>query len=231
MNTIAQRLNHVKQEIADAARRFNRSPADIQLLAVSKTRPVANILQAIAQKHYAFGENYLQEALPKIQALQDYDLEWHFIGGVQSNKTRLIAENFDWVQSVDNLKQAQRLNVQRPTHLPPLNICIQINIDAEPQKSGVLLNELFDLAQAIDKLHNLRLRGIMSVPAFHTDFAQQRQTFLTLHEAYIALQNQGFKQLDTLSIGMTQDMAAAIAEGSTLVRIGTGIFGHRTKNQ
>lgn len=226
MNTIAQRLIEIKQEIARTAHQFNRFPEEIKLLAVTKTQPISRILEAIEQKQLVFGENYLQEALPKIQALRNHHLEWHFIGSIQSNKTRLIAEHFDWVQSVDDLKSAQRLNAQRPTHLPPLNICIQINIDEENQKSGIALIELFNLAQAIVKLSNLRLRGLMSVPAPHKNFEDQRKTFRILHETYLKLQKEGFT-IDTLSLGMTEDMTAAIAEGSSLVRVGTGIFGAR----
>jgi PLP dependent protein len=223
---ISEALTTIRQRIAEASQQFARSPADIQLLAVSKTRPIADIVTAINNNQFRFGENYLQDALPKIEALRDYPLEWHFIGPLQSNKTRLIAENFDWVQSVDKLKQAQRLNAQRPAQLPPLNICIQINISEEPQKAGISLADLPPLARAIAELPRLRLRGVMALPAPSQEFEQQRIPFRTVYTAYQQLQASGLN-LDTLSMGMTNDMVAAIAEGSTLVRIGTGIFGQR----
>ncbi len=223
---IADALMTIQQRIAQAAQQFTRSPESIRLLAVSKTRPIADIVTAFKKGQYHFGENYLQEALPKIEALRDCHLEWYFIGPLQSNKTRSIAEYFDWVLSLDRLKQAKRLNIQRPTHLPPLNVCIQVNISEEPQKSGVRLAELPALAQAITQLPRLRLRGLMTLPAPRQDFNQQRIPFRTLHTAYQQLRASGLA-LDTLSMGMTNDMVAAIAEGSTLVRIGTGIFGER----
>ncbi|EDN69642.1 conserved hypothetical protein [Beggiatoa sp. PS] len=223
---ISETLTTVRQRIAKACQQFARSPSDIQLLAVSKTRPVADIVTAIKNDQFRFGENYLQDALPKIEALQAYPLEWHFIGPLQSNKTRLIAEHFDWVQSVDKLKYAQRLNAQRPAQLLPLNVCIQVNISEEVQKAGVGLADLLPLAQAIAELPRLRLRGLMALPAPHQVFEQQRMPFRAIYTAYQQLQTSGLV-LDTLSMGMTNDMMAAIAEGSTLVRIGTGIFGKR----
>ncbi len=225
---ISEALTNIRQNIVMAARRFDRSPESIQLLAVSKTRPVADILTAFNNNQYRFGESYLQEAILKIEDLRDYPLEWHFIGPLQSNKTRLIAENFDWVQSLGNLKHAVRLNAQRPEKLPPLNICIQVNVSEEPQKSGVTLADLLTNAQAIAELPRLRLRGLMTLPAFSQDFNQQRIPFRALHTAYQQLQASGFT-LDMLSMGMTNDMEAAIEEGATLVRIGTGIFGERIK--
>jgi hypothetical protein len=224
---ITDALTTLRQHIIHVAQQFNRSPESIRLLAVSKTRPITDILTAIDCGQHAFGENYLQEALPKIQALRHYPLEWHFIGPLQSNKTRPLAEHFDWVQSITSLKQAQRLSKQRPHHLPPLNICIQVNISEEPQKSGIDLSELFTLAQAITQLPQLCLRGLMTIPAPTQDFNQQRLPFYTLHQAYQQLQSSGIL-LDTLSMGMTDDMNAAIAEGATLLRIGTGIFGTRS---
>ncbi len=223
---IADALTTVRERIAAAAQQFGRPPDSIQLLAVSKTRPVADIVTAINQGQTGFGESYLQEALSKIAALRQYALQWHFIGPLQSNKTRFIAENFDWIQSLDQLKHAQRLNAQRPMQLPPLNVCIQVNVSQEPQKSGILLTELPAFAQAIAELPRLRLRGLMALPARCAEFDQQRQPFRALHSAYQQLQAAGLA-LDTLSMGMTNDMAAAIAEGATLVRIGTAIFGER----
>jgi hypothetical protein len=225
---ISDALTTVRQRIAEAARQFARAPDSIQLLAASKTRPVADIVTAIKNEQTCFGENYLQEALPKIDALRNYPLQWHFIGPLQSNKTRVIAESFDWVQSLDKLKHAQRLNAQRPTHLPPLYVCIQVNISDEPQKSGVQLTELPTFAQAITELPRLRLRGLMALPAPCAEFNQQRIPFSKLHTAYQQLQDSGLT-LDTLSMGMTNDMEAAIAEGATLVRIGTAIFGERER--
>ncbi|RKZ85264.1 MAG: YggS family pyridoxal phosphate-dependent enzyme [Candidatus Parabeggiatoa sp. nov. 1] len=225
---ISDALTTVRQRIAEAARQFARAPDSIQLLAVSKTRPVADIVTAIESGQRCFGESYLQEAISKIGALRNYPLQWHFIGPLQSNKTRLIAEHFDWVQSLDNEKHAVRLNAQRPTHLPPLNVCIQVNISNEPQKSGIRLTELPTLAQAIAELPRLRLRGLMALPAPCADFNQQRLPFRALHTAYQQLQASGLA-LDTLSMGMTNDLAAAIAEGATLVRIGTAIFGERER--
>ncbi|OQW91920.1 MAG: YggS family pyridoxal phosphate enzyme [Beggiatoa sp. IS2] len=227
MSTIATALTIIHQKIKDTAQQFNRPLDSIQLLAVSKTRPLTDVVTAIEQGQYYFGENQLQDALPKILALaEDERIQWHFIGTLQTNKTRLIAENFDWIQSLASLKQAQRLNAQRPSTLPPLNVCIQVNISAEPQKTGICLAKLSEFAHAVTKLPRLHLRGLMTLPAYSEDFNQQRIPFRTLHTAYCELQTQGF-DLDTLSMGMTDDMVAAIAEGSTMVRVGTGIFGAR----
>lgn len=228
MSTIATALTIVRQKIKETAQQFNRPLDSVQLLAVSKTRPLEDVITAIEQGQYHFGENQLQEALPKIQALtQDKRLQWHFIGTLQTNKTRLIAEHFGWVQSLASLKHAQRLNEQRPATLPPLNVCIQVNISAEPQKTGIHLTKLTEFAQAVAKLPRLRLRGLMALPAYCEDFNQQRIPFRILYDAYRQLQAQEF-DIDTLSMGMTDDMVAAIAEGSTLVRVGTGIFGARS---
>jgi pyridoxal phosphate enzyme (YggS family) len=226
---IAQAIATVKQQIADAAYQFSRSPESIQLLAVSKTHPITTIMTAYQSGQHGFGENYLQEAVPKIQALRDYKLEWHFIGQLQSNKTRLVAENFAWVQSLETFNQAQRLNDQRPEQLPPLNVCIQINISQEQQKSGISLDDLPKLARRVMKLPRLRLRGLMALPAFSPDFELQRIPFRTLSTAYQQLQTELSLELDTLSMGMSSDMVAAIAEGATLVRVGTAIFGERVK--
>jgi hypothetical protein len=229
MSTIATALTAIHQKIKETAQQFDRSPDNVHLLAVSKTRPLRDVITAIEQGQFHFGENQLQDALPKIEALaQDKRVQWHFIGTLQTNKTRLIAEHFDWVQSLASLKHAQRLNDQRPTTLPPLNVCIQVNISNELQKTGIHLTELADFAHSLVKLPRLRLRGLMTLPAYSEDFMQQRRPFHALYTAYHQLQEQGFN-LDTLSMGMTDDMVAAIAEGSTLVRIGTGIFGSRSK--
>ncbi|MCK5876978.1 MAG: YggS family pyridoxal phosphate-dependent enzyme [Candidatus Marithrix sp.] len=223
---ISNKIKLIKEQINQAAQKTGRSSQDIKLLAVSKTKPVEDIIAAIKVGQTSFGENYLQDAIPKIQTLSKYNLEWHFIGALQSNKTRLIAENFDWVQSLDKFSHAKRLDTQRSPNLPPLNVCIQVNISTEPQKAGVKLHDLADLALRINALPNLHLRGLMVLPRPCLNFEQQRLPFNILYKIYRQLQNSGL-DLDTLSMGMTNDMEAAIAEGSTLVRIGTGIFGKR----
>ena len=219
-------LDSVLQRILTACEHSRRDPAEVQLLAVSKTRPAADLRLLAEQGQHCFGENYLQEALDKMSALQDLPLEWHFIGPIQSNKTRAIAENFSWVHSVDRLKIAQRLSEQRPATLPPLNICLQINISAEASKSGLNLAELPELAAQVATLPRLRLRGLMAIPAPAQGEEAQRQPFAALRQALIALNTTGL-QLDTLSMGMSDDLEAAIAEGATLVRVGTALFGAR----
>lgn len=228
MHKIDDKLRKVTERIHQAALQAGRNPQSVQLVAVSKTQPAAAIAEAYAfgQKH--FGENYLQEALDKkIQLAQLRDIQWHFIGPIQSNKTRAIAENFSWVHSVDRLKIAQRLSEQRPTQLSPVNICIQVNIDDEESKSGISLNELPDLVAAVYSLPALKLRGLMAIPVATRDVEQQRQAFAKLRNALEQLQALGYT-LDTLSMGMSGDMEAAIAEGATFVRVGTDIFGTRT---
>ena len=223
----AERLADVLARIRAAEQQFQREPNSVSLLAVSKTKPISAIATAAAAGQQKFGENYLQEALDKIQALQqDYKLEWHFIGPVQSNKTRRIAENFHWVHSVDRLKVAQRLSEQRPSRMPPLNICLQVNIDQEESKSGFTLEELSSVAPVIATLPGLQLRGLMAIPIARNNFDEQRQPFASLRQAQHNLVATGLK-LDTLSMGMTDDLEAAIAEGATIVRIGTAIFGPR----
>ena len=223
----AQRLADVIARIHAAERQFQREPNSVSLLAVSKTKPSNAIAAVAAAGQQKFGENYLQEALDKMQDLQrDYVLEWHFIGPVQSNKTRRIAENFHWVHSVDRLKVAQRLSEQRPSDLPPLNICLQVNIDQEESKSGFTLEELPSVAPVVAALPCLQLRGLMAIPLARSNFDEQRQPFARLRQAQHNLMATGLK-LDTLSIGMTDDLEAAVAEGATIVRIGTAIFGPR----
>lgn len=226
MIEIAKNLAHVQQTIRAAQQQYGRAPGSVRLLAVSKTQSVAIIQQAVDAGQYIFGENYLQEALTKIAAFKHKQLEWHFIGSIQSNKTKQLAENFDWIQSVDRLSIAERLSAQRPDYLPALNICIQVNLENEATKSGISLTELPELAWAINALPNLQLRGLMAIPMPHITFSAQRQAFHKLHAVFIELQQQGL-HLDTLSMGMSHDFTAAIAEGSTLVRIGTAIFGAR----
>lgn len=226
MTAILSNLQAVQQAIAASALQAQRNPADIQLLAVSKNFPAAAVREAFAAGQTALGENYLQEALEKMAQLRDLPLEWHFIGPIQSNKTRQIAENFAWVHSVDRLKIAQRLSEQRPSNLPPLNICLQVNVSGEASKSGVAAQELEALAQHVAQLPNLKLRGLMAIPAPEPDFAAQRVAFAHLHKLYKSLNNHGVT-LDTLSAGMSHDFAAAIHEGATIIRIGTAIFGKR----
>lgn len=220
------RLQSVMQRIDAACREHNRNPDSVILLAVSKTRNIDELRQMARQGIRRFGENYLQEALQKITALADLDLEWHFIGPIQSNKTRPLAEQFAWVHSVDRLKIAHRLSEQRPSHLPPLNICLQVNISGEQSKSGLTLKELPAIAREVATLPNLNLRGLMAIPAPADDFEQQRQPFRELRLALEQLNREGL-QLDTLSMGMSDDLEAAIAEGTTMVRIGTALFGPR----
>ncbi|MCW9025289.1 MAG: YggS family pyridoxal phosphate-dependent enzyme [Gammaproteobacteria bacterium] len=233
MNTIAQRLEEIQTRITQAEIRFQRPPGSVKLLAVSKTRPLADIEVALAAGQLSFGENYLQDALPKMAALNekqaDNPINWHYIGPIQSNKTSAIAEHFHWVHTVDRLKIAQRLNDQRPDNLLPLNVCIQVNISADPNKSGLNAEETEALAQTIRNLPRLKLRGLMTIPKYETDFDLQRLPFAALQQLFETLNQKGF-ELDTLSMGMTQDMEAAIAEGATLVRVGTGIFGERHKS-
>lgn len=219
-------IANLLQRVRLSAQKSQRTESDILLLAVSKTRPASDIREAHCAGQTHFGESYLQEALDKIEALSDLPLTWHFIGPIQSNKTRPIAEHFDWVHSVDREKIARRLNDQRPAELPPLEVCLQVNISGEDSKSGCSLAELPALASAVDAMPRLRLRGLMAIPAASDDKSQQRHAFAQLRCALEDLQAE-FSQLDTLSMGMSKDLEAAIAEGSTLVRVGTAIFGPR----
>lgn len=226
MATIASNLQAIHTAIAEASLRLHRDPHEITLLAVSKTFPVSAIRQAYQLGQHCFAENYLQEALAKMAELHDLAIEWHFIGPIQSNKTRAIAENFAWVHSVDRLKIAERLSVQRPTHLSPLQICLQVNISHEDSKSGIAPQELHELALAVRKLPNLTLRGLMAVPAPSEYPQEQQAAFAKLRQLRDQLNQQNL-YLDVLSMGMSHDFAAAIAEGATLLRIGTAIFGAR----
>ena len=223
MSTIANNIAKVAERIREAAQAVQRDPASVGLLAVSKTQPAEAIREACAAGLRDFGENYLQEALDKQAQLADLPLHWHFIGPIQSNKTRAIAEHFDWVHSVDRLKIAQRLSEQRPDSLPPLNICLQVNVSGEASKSGCAPQDVAELARTIAVLPRLRLRGLMTIPEPTDDPAEQRAAFTRLRE----LQQGLALDLDTLSMGMSQDLEAAIAEGATWVRIGTALFGAR----
>jgi len=226
MNTLTERLQQIRAQITKAETLYRRPAHSVTLLAVSKTRPIEDLVAACMAGQRDFGESYLQDALPKITALQDKPIYWHFIGPIQSNKTRAIAENFQWVHSVDRLRIAQRLSEQRPARLPPLNICLQVNISADPAKAGVAAEQALGLALAIHNLPGLQLRGLMTIPTHTTDFEAQRVPFRALRQLSQQIQQQGI-HLDTLSMGMSDDMTAAIAEGATLVRIGTAIFGAR----
>lgn len=226
MSIIAEKIAQVARKINATCEDVNRSPAEIILLAVSKTRSADEVREAFQQGMTHFGENYLQEALNKMQSLDDLPLEWHFIGPVQSNKTRQIAESFDWVHSVDRLKIARRLSEQRPADLADLNICLQVNIDDESSKSGCAPDEALELAREIASLPHVKLRGLMAIPAPSDDEAVQRQAFAKVRALAETLRANGIP-IDTLSMGMSGDLSAAIAEGSTLVRIGTALFGPR----
>ena len=226
MTTISANLQAVRERIAAAARKCGRRPEEISLLAVSKSWPASVVREAAAAGQQAFGENYVQEALAKVAELAALRLEWHFIGPLQSNKTRLVAAAFAWVHSIDRLKVAERLAEQRPTGLPPLQVCLQVNVSGETSKSGVAPDAAAALAHAVAALPNLKLRGLMAVPEELSDFGQQRAAFCRLRWIYDRLRDDGLP-LDTLSMGMSQDLEAAITEGSTLVRVGTAIFGGR----
>lgn len=230
MSVIRENLQVVRRAIVDAADSVQRDVHDIELLAVSKTFGADAVITAVEAGQNAFGENYLQEALEKISTVRakrpDLNLEWHFIGPIQSNKTRAVAENFDWVHSVDRIKIAQRLSEQRPARLPPLNICLQVNISGEASKSGLLPDDVLRVAQEIADLPRLRLRGLMAIPEPEGNAEQQRAPFREMRALLEKLRAAGL-QLDTLSMGMSSDMPAAIAEGATIVRIGSAIFGTR----
>ena len=228
--SIAENIAKIRLAIGQAAAQYGRNPASVLLLAVSKTFGAESVIDAAEAGQIAFGENYLQEALDKQEAVQtlrsDLALEWHFIGPIQSNKTRPIAEHFDWAHAVDREKIARRLSEQRPAHLGPLNICLQVNVSGEVSKSGVAPDDVLSLAQSVSALPNIRLRGLMAIPEPADDFDDQRKPFGQLRDLQQQLVRVGIAT-DTLSMGMSADMAAAIAEGATIVRIGTAIFGKR----
>ena len=228
MTAILSNLQAVRATINQAALLARRDAAKITLLAVSKTVPAKVLREAYSVGQKGFGENYVQEALDKMIDLSDLPLEWHFIGPLQSNKTRSIAENFSWVHSVDRLKVAQRLSEQRPAHLPPLNVCLQINTSGESTKGGVALDEAEDIARTISLLPRLKLRGLMTIPAPAHELFVQRVPYAQLHELLGRLNAIGLN-LDTLSMGMSHDLTAAVLEGATIVRVGTAIFGNRTQ--
>lgn len=229
MNDIAHNLAQVRDKISAAAARCGRASEEITLLAVSKTKPASAIAEAIDAGQRAFGENYVQEGVDKIRYFQEQgktDLQWHFIGPLQSNKSRLVAEHFDWCHTIDRLRIAMRLNDQRPAEMPALNVLIQVNISDENSKSGIALSELDALAAEVAELPRLTLRGLMAIPAPESSYERQFAVAQQMAVAFEALKAR-YHTVDTLSLGMSDDMEAAIAAGSTMVRIGTAIFGAR----
>jgi pyridoxal phosphate enzyme (YggS family) len=228
MTMIGDKLQQVRARIVTACPAAGRDPASVRLLAVSKTFPAEAVREARAAGQIAFGENYVQEGVAKIEALSDLraELEWHCIGPLQSNKTRPVAAHFDWVHSIDRLKIAERLAEQRPAELPPLQVCLQVNVDAGANKSGVAPEDALALARSVAALPRLRLRGLMAIPEPAPDFETQRALFLRAAAVFEQMRGAGL-EVDTLSLGMSADLEAAIAAGSTLVRIGTAIFGAR----
>jgi len=226
MNNSINRLKLVRQRIEEASIAAGRAPNDVSLLAVGKRHPAEKIVELHQLGVEAFGENQLQEALDKQRKLVDLNLQWHFIGNLQSNKTRVIAENFQWAQSVDRQKILMRLSKQRPDSLGPLNICLQVNIDREPQKAGADPEEILKLAALCRDLPSIRLRGLMAIPRLTTDKTEQHESFRNVKALFDTLRSEGH-DIDTLSMGMSADLEAAIAEGSTMVRIGTDLFGPR----
>ncbi|WP_322030773.1 YggS family pyridoxal phosphate-dependent enzyme [Paraburkholderia sp. J76] len=228
MTDLSHNLEAVRERIAAAARNAGRDPQGVALLAVSKTFPAQDVRAAHAAGQRAFGENYVQESVDKIEVLADLraSIEWHFIGPLQSNKTRPVAERFDWVHSVDRLKIAERLSSQRPAGMAPLNVCLQVNVSGEASKSGVTPQEAQQVARQIAALPNLRLRGLMSIPEPESSLEAQRAPHRRLRDLFDSLRAEGLA-LDTLSMGMSADLEAAVLEGATIVRVGTAIFGAR----
>jgi pyridoxal phosphate enzyme (YggS family) len=226
MTTISTNLQAVRDRIAAACKAVGRAPQEVALLAVSKTWPADDVREAARCGHNAFGENYVQEGVEKVAALADLGLEWHFIGPLQSNKTRPVAEHFAWVHTIDRVKIAERLSAQRPEQLPPLQVCIQVNVSGEANKSGVAPEEAAALAHAVAKLPRLQLRGLMAVPEATNDAASLATQFGLLRSLHEELKQQGLP-VDTLSMGMSHDLESAITAGATMVRIGTAIFGAR----
>lgn len=230
MNDSFERLKFVRQRIEKACIAANRQPNEVSLLAVSKRHRASKIIIFNKLGLRSFGENQLQEALVKQEELVNLDLQWHFIGSIQSNKTRSIAEHFQWVQSVDRQKILERLSAQRPDHLPPLNICLQVNIDREPQKAGASPEEILRLADIAMGLDNISLRGLMAIPRMTSDISEQHESFRNVKALFEKLKNTGH-EVDTLSMGMSSDLEVAISEGSTMVRIGTDLLGPRNTSK
>ena len=230
MTTIANNISLVHKRIAESALKAGRLANDVTLVAISKTRSSREVAEAAESGLIHFGENYLQESLRKIAELRDRNLIWHFVGPIQSNKTRQIAENFDWVHSIDRLKVAQRLNEQRPENLPNLNVCVQLNFNAEDSKAGVLPDEIAALAEKMIEFERLTFRGIMAIPAPSSDPSIQLETNSAIYRIYADMQRE-LPDIDTLSMGMSADLEAAISAGSTMLRIGTDIFGQRARQR
>ena len=225
-SSLTEALAHVRSEISECESRYKRQQGSVELLAVSKKKPVSAIREAIAAGQLAFGENYVDEGVGKIQEISDHSISWHYIGAIQSRKTAQIAEHFHWAHGVDRLKVAKRLAEQRPQGLPALNICLQVNLDKEPSKAGIMLEQLPELAAQCAGLEGIRLRGLMAIPAPRQILEEQRAILAELRLALQALSS-AHPEMDTLSMGMSSDMQAAIAEGATIVRVGTAIFGAR----
>lgn len=223
---IETRKDRLDQRINTAAQRAGRDPSTIRLLAVSKKQPAQSIRELAGFGQLAFGENYLQEAVEKIGTLSDLGLEWHFIGQLQRNKTRVVAENFDWVQSIDRAVLAERLSNQRPVDRPALNLCIQVRMSEETGKGGIVIDEIFPLAGIIDKLPRVNLRGLMTIPQNTSNVEKQRQSFRRMYAIFSDLKSR-FHTVDTLSMGMSGDFELAIEEGSTMIRVGAALFGPR----
>ena len=229
MENIQKKLIQIKATIANAENKYGRAAGSVLLVAVSKGQPIEKIKTAIIQRQIHFGESYLQEALIKIKELEGLDIIWHYIGRIQSKKAKLIAQNFSWIETVTSYKVAELLDKHRPANLPPLNVCIQINLSNEINKGGVLREEILPLAKKISQLPRLKLRGLMAIPNHFKEFDKQLKSFDEICAEFKKLQNQGF-DIDTLSIGMSNDLEAAIAAGATTIRIGTDMFGKRTNN-
>ena len=228
MDKIGKNVLKIKQDIKDAEKKFNRYSNSVLLMAVSKTQSVENILKAYEAGQRDFGENYIQESIEKIIELKDLDITWHFIGKIQSNKSKHIAANFDWIHSVDKISTLKKINDLRKNVEEKLNVCVQVNIDSEDSKSGILVNEVEDFIVKASKFEKLKIRGLMAIPMYHPDYVSQYKTFAKIKNLFDSLIKKNFK-LDTLSIGMSSDYNAAIEAGSTIVRIGTSIFGERKK--
>ena len=226
MSAIADNLQAVQARIREATKLAGRAPESVCLLAVSKTWPLSSVMAAVDAGQHAFGENYVQEGVDKVAATAGHHLEWHFIGPLQSNKSRPVAEHFDWVHTIDRLKIAERLSAQRPDQLPPLQVCVQVNVSDETSKSGCAPDETLALCRAVAALPRLQLRGLMAIPEPTDDMVAQRLPFRLLREIFDTIRAEGLL-LDTLSMGMSHDLEAAVAEGATIVRIGTAIFGER----
>ena len=228
MDKIGKNILKIKQDIKAAEKKFNRDSNSVLLMAVSKTQSVENILKAYEAGQRDFGENYIQESIEKIVELKNLDITWHFIGKIQSNKSKYIAENFDWIHSIDKISTLKKINDLRKNVEEKLNVCVQVNIDSEDSKSGILVNEVEDFIEKASKFEKLKIRGLMAIPMYHPDYVSQYKTFAKIKNLFDSLIKKNFK-LDTLSIGMSSDYNAAIEAGSTIVRIGTSIFGERKK--